>query len=69
MTTVATGMWGGRVLHRNKAVIICKDKISRNPHKGEIIREKETLYAESLMVASFLLQTDAVDFKGAEYFV
>ncbi len=39
MTTVAIGMSGGRtttckrVLHHNKAVIICKDKII----KGEII--------------------------------
>jgi hypothetical protein len=28
--------------------------------------KKETLSAQSLMVASFLLQTEAVDFKGAE---
>jgi hypothetical protein len=37
MITVATGMLGGRttackrVLHRNKAVIICKDKIMKKP--------------------------------------
>jgi hypothetical protein len=37
MTTVATGMSGGRtttckrVLHHNKAVIICKDKIIKKP--------------------------------------
>jgi hypothetical protein len=43
MTTVATRMSGGRtttcerVLYRNKAVIICKDKIIKKPSSGRIL--------------------------------
>jgi hypothetical protein len=45
--------------------------MQRLNYEETLIREKsfpkiETLYAQSLIVASFLLQTDAVDFKGAE---
>jgi hypothetical protein len=45
--------------------------MQRLNYQETLIREKsfakkETLYAQSLMLASFLLQTDAVDFKGAQ---
>jgi hypothetical protein len=72
MTTVATGMLGGRtttckrVLHHNKAVIICKDKIITNPSEGRNHSLKKKPCMQSLMLASSLSQTDALDFKGAE---